>query len=185
MSEKFDIIVVGAGNSAGQAAMFMSEVAKKVIMVIRGADLTKSMSSYLSNRVTTRPNIEILYHTQVPKMMGDERLKSVEILNTKTGEVRTVETAAVFSMIGARPCTEWLPPEILRDEKGFIKTGQAVADAPAWKNAGRRPYPFETSRPGVFAAGDVRSGSVKRCSAAVGEGSMAIENVHQVLGTYS
>ncbi len=179
------IIVVGAGNSAGQAAMFMSEVARKVIMVIRGGDLTKSMSSYLSNRVTTKPNIEILYHTQVQKMRGDERLKSVEILNSKTGEVRSVETAAVFSMIGARPCTEWLPPEILRDEKGFIKTGQAVADAPAWKNADRAPYPFETSRPGIFAAGDVRSGSVKRCSAAVGEGSMAIENVHQVLGTYS
>ena len=179
------VIVVGAGNSAGQAAMFMSEVASKVIMVIRGGDLTKSMSSYLSNRVTARANIEILYHTQVQKMMGDDRLKSVELRNSKTGEVRTVETAAVFSMIGARPCTEWLPPEILRDEKGFIKTGQAVADAPAWKNANRLPYPFETSRPGVFAAGDVRSGSVKRCSAAVGEGSMAIENVHQVLGTYS
>lgn len=179
------VIVVGAGNSAGQAAMFMSEVAKKVIMVIRGGDLTKSMSSYLSNRVTARANIEILYHTEVRQMMGDERLKSVEIVNRKTGETRTVETAAVFSMIGARPCTEWLPPEILRDEKGFIKTGQAVADAPAWKNADRPPYPFETSRPGIFAAGDVRSGSVKRCSAAVGEGSMAIENVHQVLGTYS
>ncbi|MBN8420150.1 MAG: FAD-dependent oxidoreductase [Verrucomicrobia bacterium] len=179
------IIVVGAGNSAGQAAMFMSEVARKVIMVIRGGDLTKSMSSYLSNRVTARANIEIWYHTQVQKMMGDDRLKSVEICHSKTGEVRTVETAAVFSMIGAKPCTEWLPPEILRDEKGFIKTGQAVADAPAWKNAARPPYPFETSHPGVFAAGDVRSGSVKRCSAAVGEGSMAIENVHQVLGTYS
>jgi thioredoxin reductase (NADPH) len=179
------IIVVGAGNSAGQAAMFLSEVASKVIMVIRGGDLTKSMSSYLSNRVTARANIEIHYSTQVQKMMGDDRLKSVEIVNTRTGELRMVETAAVFSMIGAKPCTEWLPPEILRDEKGFIKTGQAVADAPAWKNADRPPYPFETSRPGVFAAGDVRSGSVKRCSAAVGEGSMAIENVHQVLGTYS
>jgi thioredoxin reductase (NADPH) len=118
-------------------------------------------------------------------MSGASRLESVEIEDTLTGKRRTVEAAAVFSMIGARPCTDWLPPEIWKDEKGFIKTGATVADAPAWKNAGRPPYPFETSRPGIFAAGDVRSGSVKRCGAAVGEGSMAIENIHQVLGTYS
>lgn len=179
------VIVAGAGNSAGQAAMFISEVAKKVIMVIRGDDLAKSMSSYLSSRVTARENIEIRYRTEIRKMTGDERLASVELENTVTGGREVVETAAVFSMIGAKPCTEWLPPAILRDEKGFIKTGHSVADAPAWKNYGRPPHPFETSIPNVFAAGDVRSGSVKRCSAAVGEGSMAIENVHQVLGTYA
>ena len=88
-------------------------------------------------------------------------------------------------MIGARPCTAWLPPEIARDAKGFIKTGQAVADEPAWKNMNRPPGPLETSRPGVFAAGDVRSGSVKRCAAAVGEGGMAVEGVHDVLRTYA
>lgn len=178
-------VVAGAGNSAGQAAMYMSEQAAKVYLVIRGDDLTKNMSSYLSSRVETKPNIEILRHTEIRKLSGTGRLESIEIENTRTGERRTVETTAVFSMIGARPCTSWLPPEILLDEKGFILTGAAIAHAPAWQATGRAPYPFETSRPGIFAAGDVRSGSVKRCGAAVGEGSMAIENVHQVLGTYS
>jgi thioredoxin reductase (NADPH) len=88
-------------------------------------------------------------------------------------------------MIGAKPCTDWLPPEIERDERGFIKTGASVATAPAWKDAGRPPGALETSRPGIFAAGDVRSGSVKRCAAAVGEGGMAVEGVHDALGTYS
>jgi thioredoxin reductase (NADPH) len=103
----------------------------------------------------------------------------------ETHERRTVQTPAVFSMIGAMPCTSWLPPEIERDERGFIKTGVAVGDSPAWKAAGRKPGPLETSRPGIFAAGDVRSGSVKRCAAAVGEGGMAVEGVHEALGTYT
>lgn len=179
------VFIAGAGNSAGQAAMFLSEFASKVYLVMRGDDLTKSMSSYLSRRVEAKDNIEILRRTEIRKMSGEDRLESVEIEDTRTGERRTIATAAVFSMIGAKPCTSWLPPDILKDEKDFIITGAAVADAPAWKNAGRAPYPFETSRPGIFAAGDVRSGSVKRCGAAVGEGSMAIENVHQVLGTYA
>jgi thioredoxin reductase (NADPH) len=102
-----------------------------------------------------------------------------------TGERRTVQTPAVFSMIGAKPCTDWLPSEIERDERGFIKTGPAVANAPAWKDAGRAPGALETSIPGIFAAGDVRSGSVKRCAAAVGEGGMAVEGVHDVLRTYA
>ncbi|HWB02559.1 MAG TPA: FAD-dependent oxidoreductase [Verrucomicrobiales bacterium] len=179
------VIVAGAGNSAGQAAMFLSEIAARVLLVMRGGDLTKSMSSYLSTRVEAKENIEILRYTEIRKMSGTSRLESVEIEDTRTGKRRAVEAAAVFSMIGARPCTSWLPPEIWKDEKEFIKTGMAVADAPAWKDCSRTPYPFETSRPGIFAAGDVRSGSVKRCGAAVGEGSMAIENIHQVLGTYS
>lgn len=178
-------IVAGGGNSAGQAAMFLSEVATKVILIIRGDDLSKSMSSYLSRRVETKANIEILHHTLVRKMSGDSHLKEVVLENLQTGERRTVQTPAVFSMIGAKPCSHWLPPEILRDEKDFIKTGAAVADAPAWKNSGQVPHLMETSRPGVFAAGDVRSGSVKRCAAAVGEGGMAIEGVHKVLGTYT
>jgi len=179
------VFVAGAGNSAGQAAMFLSEFAEKVFLVVRGDDLAKSMSSYLSTRVEAKDNIEVLRRTEIRKMSGGSRLECVEIEDTRTGERRTVEAAAVFSMIGAKPCTSWLPPEIWKDEKDFIRTGAAIAAAPAWKDAGRSPYPFETSRPGIFAAGDVRSGSVKRCGAAVGEGSMAIENVHQVLGTYS
>lgn len=179
------VIVAGGGNSAGQAAMFLSESAKRVLLVIRGDNLAKSMSSYLSRRVETRDNIEILRTTEIRKMTGGRFLEAVELENTRTGERRVVETCAVFSMIGARPCTSWLPPEIERDEKDFIKTGRAVADAPAWKGMNRAPSLLETSHPGVFAAGDVRSGSVKRCGAAVGEGGMAVEGIHQALGTYA
>ncbi len=172
------VIVVGSGNSAGQAAMFLSEGAAKILLVIRGDDVTKKMSDYLSNRVQAQPNIEILYRTEIRKMFGDQRLEEVELENTRTGERRRVQTPAVFSIIGARPCTEWLPPEIERDEKGFIKTGADVAEAPAWRANKRRPAPLETSLPGIFAAGDVRSGSVKRCAAAVGEGGMAVAGIH-------
>lgn len=179
------VLVVGAGNSAGQASMFLSECAAKVILVVRGTELGKSMSSYLSRRVETKENIEILYRTEIRKMTGKRVLEAVELSHIDTGETRSVQTPAVFSMIGAQPCTHWLPPEIERDEKGFIKTGSAVAHSPAWVNANRPPAAAETSRPGVFAAGDVRSGSVKRCAAAVGEGGVAIEGVHSYLGTYA
>jgi len=177
------VIVVGSGNSAGQAAMFLSEGAAKVLLVIRGDDITKKMSDYLSRRVQAQPNIEIVYRTEIRKTFGDQRLEEVELENTQTGERRTIKTPAVFSMIGARPCTEWLPPEIERDEKGFIKTGADVADAPAWRDNKRRPAPLETSLPGIFAAGDVRSGSVKRCAAAVGEGGMAVAGIHMSLAS--
>jgi thioredoxin reductase (NADPH) len=179
------VVVAGGGNSAGQAAMFLSDSAEKVLLVIRGEGLAKSMSSYLSRRVEAKENIEILAYTEIRKLIGGKVLEALELENTKTRERRTVRTPALFSMIGAKPCTAWLPPEIERDEKGFIKTGHAVADAPAWKGVNRSPGPLETSRPGIFAAGDVRSGSVKRCAAAVGEGGMAVEGVHEVLGTYT
>jgi thioredoxin reductase (NADPH) len=177
-------IVAGAGNSAGQAAMFVSDGAKKVLLVVRGDSLTKSMSSYLSRRVETKENIEILYQTEIRRMSGRRKLESVELENTRTGDRRTVETPAVFSMIGALPCTAWLPAEIERDEKGFILTGARVAQSSAWQEMNRAPGPLETSRPAVFAAGDVRSGSVKRCAAAVGEGGMAVANVHSALAEY-
>ena len=179
------VIVAGGGNSAGQAAMFLSEHAEKVFLVIRGGDLSKSMSSYLSRRVGTKENIEILYHTEIRWMTGGKSLETVELENTQTGEQRVVHTSTVFSMIGAKPCTNWLPPEIECDENGFVKAGPAVANSPAWKDSTRPPGSLETSCPGIFAAGDVRSGSVKRCAAAVGEGGMAVEGVHQALGTYA
>ncbi len=119
------MIVAGAGNSAGQAAMFLSEGAEKVLLVIRGEGLAKSMSSYLSRRVETKENIEILTHTEIRKMTGGKALEAAELENTDTHERRIVQTPAIFSMIGAKPCTDWLPPEIERDEKGFIKTGPA------------------------------------------------------------
>ena len=130
-------------------------------------------------------NIEILYQTEIRKMLAGKNLKQVELENTQTGERRMVRTPAVFSMIGARPCTEWLPAEIERDEKGFIKTGTSVAGAPAWQANEHQPGPLETSLPGIFAAGDVRSGSVKRCAAAVGEGGMAVAGVQIRLASSS
>jgi thioredoxin reductase (NADPH) len=172
------VIVAGSGNSAGQAAMFLSDGAKKVLLVIRGNDITSKMSDYLSRRVQAQKNIDILYRTEIRRMSGSQKLEEVELENTKTGEYQVVRTPAVFSMIGAKPCTEWLPADIARDDKGFIKTGTAVADEPAWRASKHQPTPLETSRPGIFAAGDVRSGSVKRCAAAVGEGGMAVAGVH-------
>jgi thioredoxin reductase (NADPH) len=175
------VVVVGGGNSAGQAAMFLCETAVRVLLVIRANALTAGMSDYLARRVEAAPNIDILTSTEVRTMAGANRLERIELENTTTGEHRVVETPAVFSMIGAKPCTEWLPPEIARDEKGFIKTGPDVADAPAWKITARAPGPMETSLPGIFAAGDVRAGSVKRCAAAVGEGGMAVAGVQAAL----
>ena len=179
------VIVAGGGNSAGQAAMFLSEHAKNVVLVVRGEGLSRSMSSYISRRVETKPNIEMLTFTEIRRMAGNKYLESVELINTKTGERRVVQACALFSMIGAKPCTSWLPPEIERDAKGFIMSGNAVANSPKWKTIDRLPGHLETSWPGIFAAGDVRSGSVKRCAAAVGEGGMAVEGVHDVLKTYS
>jgi thioredoxin reductase (NADPH) len=177
------VIVVGSGNSAGQAAMFLSDGARKVLLVVRGNDISSKMSDYLSRRVQTQKNIDILYRTEIRKMSGNQKLEEVEFENTKTGERQVVRTPAVFSMIGARPCTEWLPEEIERDEKGFIKTGAEIAEAPAWRENKRRPAPLETSLPGIFAAGDVRSGSVKRCATAVGEGGMAVAGIHMSLAS--
>jgi thioredoxin reductase (NADPH) len=177
------VVVAGSGNSAGQAAMFLSDGAAKVLLVVRGNNIANKMSDYLSRRVETRENIEILYNTEIRKMSGGKKLEQIELENTKTSERRVVRTPAVFSMIGARPCTEWLPAEIERDEKGFVKTGSDVAEAPAWRENKRRPAPLETSLPGIFAAGDVRSGSVKRCAAAVGEGGMAVSGIHMSLAS--
>jgi len=179
------VIVAGGGNSAGQAAMFLAEGAAKVLLLIRGDDVSKSMSSYLSRRVLVHQSIELLRHTEIRRMGGNKMLEAVELENTETRERSVAQTPAVFSMIGATPCTDWLPREIERDEKGFIKTGSAVAHAPAWTESKRPPSPLETSCPGIFAAGDVRSGSVKRCAAAVGEGGMAIAGVREALSTFA
>jgi thioredoxin reductase (NADPH) len=177
------VVVAGSGNSAGQAAMFLSEGAAKVLLVVRGNNI--KMSDYLSRRVQAHDNIEILYNTEIRKMSGGKKLEQIELENTKTGERRVVQTPAVFSMIGARPCTEWLPPEIERDAQGFIKTGLSVAGGPAWQASKHQPTPLETSLPGIFAAGDVRSGSVKRCAAAVGEGGMAVAGIQMRLAASS
>jgi thioredoxin reductase (NADPH) len=174
------VVLVGAGNSAGQAAVFLAEHLAHVLLLVRGGDLRKSMSSYLTDRIEEVKNIEVLYHTEIRRMDGGERLENVDIENTETGETRTVATPAVFTFIGAVPRTDWLPPEIETDAKGFIRTGRAVARSPHW-SAERPPFLLETSQPGVFAAGDARLGSVKRVASAVGEGSMAVTFVHEYL----
>jgi thioredoxin reductase (NADPH) len=177
-----DVIVVGGGNSAGQAAMFLSEQTPKVYVLIRGSDLRKSMSSYLVERIEKADNIEVLTQSEISNMIGNGRLEACEIRDCRTGEVRTVPASAVFTFIGAIPCTDWLPKEIEKDSKGFIKTGRSVLDSPYW-TAKREPFLLETSRPGVFAAGDVRVGSTKRVASAVGEGAIAVMFVHEYLAS--
>ena len=175
-----EVVVVGGGNSAGQAAVFLAGQVRKVYLVIRGDDLYKNMSSYLACRIEDTPNIEVLRNTEIRRLVGDGYLTSVELIDNKTGEMRTIRAPALFSFIGAIPRCDWIPPEIERDDKGFVRTGMAVAQSPHW-TAKRQPFLLETSRPGVFAAGDVRAGSIKRVASAVGEGAMTVQFVHEYL----
>jgi len=175
-----DVAVGGGGNSAGQAVVFLFGQARRVVLLVRGDDLHAKMSSYLARRIEQTPNIEVLLNTQVRRMSGETHLTEIEVADNNTGESRTLKAAAVFSFIGAVPQTDWLPPEVERDSKGFIRTGTTLAQSPRWP-AGRPPFLLETSRPGVFAAGDVRSGSVRRVASAVGEGAMAVQFVHEYL----
>ena len=176
-----EVMVVGGGNSAGQAVMFLSEQTPRVFLLLRGGDLRKSMSSYLADRIEGADNVEVLSNAEMTRMLGDQRLEAVEIKDTRSGETRTIRTSAVFTFIGAIPCTNWLPPEIETDSKGFVKTGRLVSSSPYW-TAEREPFFLETSRPGIFAAGDVRLGSTKRVASAVGEGAMAVQLAHEYLG---
>lgn len=183
--EHSTVIVAGGGNSAGQAIMYLAQRAEKVLVVIRGEDLYKSMSSYLVRRIEQRDNVEVLKHTSVRRCDGITSLTAVELEDLQANSRRLVETPALFSFIGAVPRTRWLPAELDRDEKGFIKTGPMVSQSPHWPLPDRKPFLMETSLPGIFAAGDVRAGSTKRCSTAVGEGGQAIECIHDFLGTYA
>jgi thioredoxin reductase (NADPH) len=174
------VVVVGGGNSAGQAAVYLAGQARKVYLAVRADDLYKNMSSYLAHRIEQTPNIEVLFSTEVRRMSGQGHLAEVELVNNKTGAAWTLKTPALFSFIGAVPRTDWLPPEVERDAKGFVRTGADLARSPHWSRR-RQPFLLETSRAGVFAAGDVRAGSVKRVASAVGEGSMAVQFVHEYL----
>jgi thioredoxin reductase (NADPH) len=168
------VVIVGAGNSAGQAAVHLSRYAAQVTLVCRGRELGASMSQYLRHEIDSRPNITVRLRTAVVDAAGEARLERVELRHEDGAE--WVPAAAVFVLIGAHPHGDWLPPEILRDERGYVVTDEGIGTA--WMLE-RSPLMFETSVPGVFAVGDIRSASVKRVAAAVGEGSVVIQQVHR------
>jgi len=176
--------VVGAGNSAGQAAMYLSKFSENVNLVVRGGDLRKSMSSYLSERVELNPRIKIRLHTELRAVEGAACLEKAHLENISTGETNVEESSGIFIFIGASPCTDFLGDAILKDEKGFVITGSDVVSAGRWPLGNRSPEPLETSCPGVFVAGDCRSRTTKRVAFAVGDGALAVTCVHNLLGTY-
>ena len=169
-----DVVVVGGGNSAGQAAMFLAGTARRVHLVYRGPDLGHSMSRYLITRLEFAPNVRIHTESEVRELHGSEQLEAVTIANS-AGQSETIAIRGLFVMIGADPCTDWLRGTIDLDEQGFVVTGLALGNGKSATSI------FETSLPGVFAVGDVRGGSVKRVASAVGEGSVVIASVHQFL----
>ena len=183
-----DVLVIGGGNSAGQAAMNFADLARSVTLVVRGHGLAASMSSYLSRRIDATANIAIRTHAELVAVDGDDWLRNVTLRDTLSGVRQTLDAHAVFICIGGVPHTEWLRHAgVLVDVAGYVVTGRdlldpAVNDGPHVWVRPRDPYPLETSRAGVFAAGDVRRGSTKRVSAAVGEGAMAVGLVHRFLG---
>ena len=175
-----DVHIVGAGNSAGQAALFFSTHARSVTILARGGSLEKSMSRYLIDQLAARPNIRTLLGAEVWAVHGDVSLQEIDIRHSATAETTRVESGGLFIFIGADAQTAWLPPEIALDPKGYVLTGSDMRAAGHW-TPDRDPYLLETSVPGILACGDVRFGPIKRVAAAVGEGSMAIAFVHQYL----
>lgn len=182
-----DIYIVGGANSAGQAALYFSRYARSVTLLIRADSLSKSMSHYLIEQIEATRNIKVRSHTEVVEAHGDDRLESITVLNTATGVKETLRTNALFIFIGALPHTEWLEGVVQRDSKGFILTGPDLEKQggdghrpPGW-SLDRDPFWLECRTPGVFAAGDVRRGSVKRVAAGVGEGATAVQFIHQYL----
>jgi thioredoxin reductase (NADPH) len=180
-----EVYVVGAANSAGQAALNLARFAKRVVLVVRAATLVDTMSRYLLERIEAAPNIVVRYRSEVVSARGDGHLEALTLADRDSGVTEEVPTSWLFVFIGASPRTEWLGPDVVRDGKGFVVTGQdlgAPAYARRWPLA-REPLALETSVPGVFAAGDVRLDSMKRVASAVGEGAMSIYLVHRYLAT--
>jgi thioredoxin reductase (NADPH) len=180
-----EVVVVGGGNSAGQAAVYLAGRTRRVYLLIRGEDLGKGMSRYLVDRIMDAANVELLANTEVRELIGEHRLEAVVIEDNPSGARRTLSAYALFVFIGAEANTGWLRGAVELDESGFVLTGRELGSSTlegnAWRGLSREPYPLETSLPGVFAAGDVRSGSIKRVASAVGDGSMAVRFVHQHL----
>ena len=179
-----EVVVVGGGNSAGQAAVFLAQTTRRVYILVRSDSLAESMSRYLIRRIEESPNIELRTSTEVIALSGNDHLEAIEWRNNKTGNVEQSKIGALFSMTGAVPNSAWLEGCVACDDGGFIKTGSELSkedlERARWPLS-RAPYLLETSLPGVFAVGDVRGGNVKRVASAVGEGSIAISFVHQVL----
>jgi thioredoxin reductase (NADPH) len=180
-----EVVVVGGGNSAGQATVFLAGRTRRVQLLIRGDDLGKGMSRYLVDRVMEARNVELLANTEIRDLVGEDRLDRVMVEDNRSGARRTLEARALFVFIGAEANTGWLQGAVELDERGFVLTGRELdgcaLEGDYWQSLSRQPYLLETSLPGVFAAGDVRSGSIKRVASAVGEGSMAVRLVHQYL----
>jgi thioredoxin reductase (NADPH) len=180
-----EVAVVGGGNSAGQAALFLAGRTRRVYLLIRGEDLGKSMSRYLVDRLTATENVALLANTEIRELLGEDRLEGIAVEDNRSGTRRTLGARALFVFIGADANTGWLRGAVDLDERGFVLTGReldgSALDEDAWRERSREPFLLETSMPGVFAAGDVRSGSIKRCASAVGEGAMAVRLVHQYL----
>jgi thioredoxin reductase (NADPH) len=180
------VVIVGGGNSAGQAAIWLADHGHPVTVVIRGEGLAASMSQYLIDRIARHPAITIMSRSGVREVDGAGRLERVTVEDLTTSARRTVPAAALFVLIGAEPHTQWLAESVVLDSNGFIATGPDLSgqarNAPAWEELGRDPYLLEASQPGVFAVGDVRSGSVKRVASAAGEGSIAIRFASEHLG---
>jgi thioredoxin reductase (NADPH) len=174
------VLIVGGGNSAGQAAMFLSRHAGSCRLAIRGGDLGKSMSRYLIDELERRPQVELMRNTEVVELKGSDALEAVVVADSRTGARRELECRALFVFIGADPHTEWLRGHVAMDEHCFLLTGRDLQGEDLAAYAGE-PYFLETSRPGIFAVGDVHAGSIKRVASAVGEGSMAVRLVHQRL----
>jgi thioredoxin reductase (NADPH) len=175
-----DVVIVGGGNSAGQAAMFFSSYAASVTILVRGAGLELSMSSYLIDQLAQKANVHIEPYTVVVSVGGQDHLETI-CTSTKGEEPRTRKADALFVMIGADANTGWLPDALQKDDRGYVCTGRDVSDLPGWQQGRRTPFLLETNLPGFFCAGDVRHDSIKRVSSGVGEGSMAIAFVHQYL----
>lgn len=178
------VAVVGGGNSVGQAAVFLAEGSPEVHLLVRGGDLAANMSRYLVDQVERHPRINVLRHTEVRELVGGDKLESVVVENNRSGECRVLDTRALFVFIGASPHTGWLSGMVALDEAGFVLTGadaEGFRHADVWRGVHRPALVLETSRPGVFAVGDVRRGSVKRVASAIGEGAMAVRFVHEHL----
>jgi thioredoxin reductase (NADPH) len=171
--------VIGGGNSAGQAAIYLGQNNCQVTIAIRRDDLAKSMSHYLIERIEADPKIDLLTGVEVQGLAGERHLEEVALIHTKTGRQQTIACSGLFCFIGARPATAWLGDEVLLDRDGFVLTDRQLPEAATASSSGA--LPFETSVPGVFAAGDVRHDSMKRVAAAVGEGSSAVRSVHERL----